>query len=358
MKAIGVRPTSEIRKTIAFAFLTLLIATMFAGLVPARNVDASGESTINLGITPLEYDGDYWNLTMAAGESRTLKVEVSNRADAGVAVRTYATDVYTIVNGGFGARLDGEPVTGVTTWLAYPGQTLTLEGGTALTRSFSVLVPMNTAPGEYITSLVAQNAEPTMGGPGGLSIRQVQRSVIAVVITVPGPRKPSLAIGPFSHKYLATNSVVLAQVSNTGNVRLKPAGELVVSRLDGLELARAPFTMDTFFAGDTTDIEIPFAQPLAPGNYVVALTLNFESGTASEVSGRLTVPEPTAAEAAGAPTGSAPLPAINQPPSPGSGVNDLPLIILSSGLILAAIGLGAWIFVVRRSRSKTAAARI
>ena len=52
------------------------------------------------------------------GTRATLQPEVASRT-AGVA-GTYATDVFTITNGGYGGRLRDAPQTGATTWLMHP----------------------------------------------------------------------------------------------------------------------------------------------------------------------------------------------------------------------------------------------
>ena len=328
----------------------LLLIVALAGFSAVRPSLADGPEQISLGIAPLEYKGQYFDLTMAPGESRALKVEVANHGAKQIAARTYAADVYTIINGGFGARLDGEPVTGTTNWLAYPPQTIDLPAGKGLTRSFTVTVPESAEPGEYITSLAVQNAEPTAAGNGGVEIKQVQRTVIAVAITVPGARTPALAIGPVGHKYLASKSILSAVLTNTGNVRLKPSGELVVSEKDGREISRVPLTMDSVYAGDTTSIEVPFEKALLPGDYRLTLTLNYEGGTASAVGVPLNVPKATLAEASGAPTGASTFATVNQQQPAAQAGRAAPITVMGGAAALALV-VALVIVRLRRRRS-------
>ena len=60
---------------------------------------------IRLVLRPVGQAGSYFDLTMKAGQARSLSVEVANAGTSTIAARTYAADVYTIVNGGFGGRL-------------------------------------------------------------------------------------------------------------------------------------------------------------------------------------------------------------------------------------------------------------
>ena len=108
---------------------------------------------IKLALLPVGQPGSYFDLTMRPGESRSFEITIANDGDSSIAARTYAADVYTIINGGFGARLRGEPETGMTSWLDYPTRVLQLAAGSRADSSFTVAVPAGTGPGEYITSL-------------------------------------------------------------------------------------------------------------------------------------------------------------------------------------------------------------
>ncbi len=314
----------------------LLLAIATAGLSPIRSTLADSGSQISLGIAPIDYAGQYFDLTMQPGESRELKVEVANHGDQQISAQTYAADAYSISGGGFGARLNSEPTTGTTLWLAYAPLTVDLPAGHGLTRPFSVTVPADAGPGEYITSLAVQNADPTVAGSGGVAIKQVQRTVIAVAITVPGPRTPALTIGPFEHGFLSSNSVISASLSNMGNVTLKPIGELVVSDMDGEEVSRFPVAMDSVYAGDAVQVEVPFEKALRPGDYRVTLTLDYEGGTARAVDVPLTVPRPTAAEAGGAPSGAGQAIAATQQQA-GSSLPALRWVLLVVGAVLLTV---------------------
>lgn len=256
------------------------------------------EEPVRLGISPLEYGGPYFDLTLRPGESRQLKVEVGNYGKGTTEARTFAADVYTIVNGGFGARLDNESQTRTTLWLDYPTKVVELAPGKGLQQTFTVIVPGDAVPGEYITSLVVQNARPIEGGGGDVALRQVQRQAIAVAITVPGARMPALTIDGFEYRQAAGASLIVVSLSNPGNVRLKPAGEFVLHDDKGSEVTRYPVIMDSFYAWTSTTVEIPFAGTLNPGSYAASLTLAAEGTSVTSGSVRVDVPEPKKAPAA------------------------------------------------------------
>jgi hypothetical protein len=215
--------------------------------------------------------GSFFDLTMSPGEQRSLAVDIANNGETPLLARTYAADVYTIINGGFGARLRDEARSGTTAWLEYPTDLLQLSVGSGIRRSFSVTVPADAVPGEYITSLVLENEEPFLQ-PGALTLNQVVRQAVAVVITVPGKRSPSLLIGAASHKVVAGVSVVAVAVQNTGNIRLKPLVTFALSDVAGTLVAQATVPMDAFYAETATFVEVPLAVLLPGGTYTVKLT--------------------------------------------------------------------------------------
>ena len=324
---------------VKFAALILGLLTGLISLLPAL---AEGPD-VNLGIAPLDYAGQYFDITLQAGETRELKVEVGNYGRDTARARTYPADVYTIVNGGFGAELDGDQPAGTTLWLDYPPKTLELEGGKALQQTFTVHVPADATPGEYITSLVVQNETPTTASSagGGIAIRQVQRKVIAVAITVPGPRLPALSIGEFEHKVVAGASVISAAVNNSGNVRLKLSGEFVLRDSEGAVVTRYPIAMDTFYAGTSTTVEVPFETTLLEGAYSASLQLSDVSGANALRSASLQVRIPNDAPPAAALSGSARA-GTNQTAPAGAGEpakSSVPWVPLGGGALAAVLVL-------------------
>jgi len=257
--------------------LVLSAVILLAGVLGAGSAFGA-EPQINLSLRPVDAEGAYFDLALRPGEARTLAVELANLGEVTIAARTYAADVYTIINGGFGARLRDEPTSGTTVWLDYPSDVTSLAPGNGVTRSFTVSVPADAAPGEYITSIILENDVPIQG-TGSVTLDQIVRQAMAVVISVPGPRLPGLTIGTASHKIATERSTVAVVVENTGNVRLRPVANFVLRDASGAQVSQAQVPMDTFYAHTATLVEVPLAALLQPGQYTVGLVL--EDGAAS-----------------------------------------------------------------------------
>jgi hypothetical protein len=330
----------------------LLGLVLVAFALPGATLAGNGQ--IKLALLPIGQAGSFFDLTMTPGASRSLEVRIANDGPAALAARTYAADVYTIINGGFGARLRDTAATGMTTWLDYHSEVVVLPAGKAIRRAFTVTVPANAGPGEYITSLVLENDTPIVNG-GAVMLDQIVRQAVAVVVTVPGARAPRLAIGPATHKVVAGTSVVSIAVENTGNVRLKPTVGFTLFDAAGRTISKATVRMDTFCAHTETFVEMALATLLAPGSYTVRLTLQDASEGARAESDRITLIVEAPPESAG---GDGTVPGFIEVIQ-NSGAGQMSLAIRSVA-ILAGLALAffiAWRVVILRRRRLTGISR-
>ncbi len=346
MSSTDGRPDAR-RHAFRLAAVALLCAVV-TSLVPGAILAADAQ--IRLSLLPVGQPGPYFDLVLRPGESRTVAVEIGNAGDAAITARTYAADVYTITNGGFGGRLRDEPQTGATRWLSYPTDVLELGVGSRTRRSVEITVPRGTGPGEYITSLVLENDQPIAEG-GPVALAQIVRQAIAVVVTVPGRRTPALAIDEATHSVVGGRSVVSVAVRNIGNVRLEPVARLSLFDAHGALLSKATVQVGTFYAATGALIEVPLAALLEPGIYSVDVTMDDAGqGATTERSGlTFVVTSPTADTATGGL-----LPGLTVAiENAGDGQISLPVwaFVVLAGLLTTA-GLG-WLIGARRQRRTT-----
>lgn len=250
--------------------------SVLAGLIGLVTLTASAPAhaaaaTAKVGVVAVGQAKAYFEVTLAPGESRRLSVQVSNPGTIPVAARTYAAEVYSLINGGFGANLRDAASGGTTAWLSFRPETLNLKQGAAVTEEFTVSAPRGAAPGEYISSIAVEHSLPAQGG--GIALKQVTRQVVAVAITVPGPLVAGLSTGAGRHTIVAGHSVVAIGVENTGNTHLHPEGELVVTNAAGTVVHRGAVTMDTVYAHTDTAVEQTLDRLLPEGTYTISATL-------------------------------------------------------------------------------------
>lgn len=219
-------------------------------------------------------DGSHLSVELLPGQTADLDVIIGNRDSRHLMLRTYAADAYTLVNGGFGVRSESEPITEPTSWLVYPAETYDLQPGATIERVVGVTVPPDTPPGVYLAGIVVETAEP-IALEGAAIFNQVIRKAIGVTVIVPGPMVGEGTVGMPMIEGDTSSAWLMVPIENTGNVSLRPQGELVMSRGHRVVLT-APITMRPVYAGDQTLIEIGLPTQLEAGEYTVSLELTDE----------------------------------------------------------------------------------
>ncbi len=323
--------------------IALVSVLLLAFVAPGTAFASEGDFTLVL--APIGQAGPYFDLTMRPGERARFEVDLANGGDTSTAARTYATDVFTITNGGYGGRLRDAAQTGATTWLTYPTAVLDLPAGGHARRSLTVTVPLDAGPGEYISSLVLEN-DVAVRNSGGVAFDQFVRQAIAVVITVPGAREPELRLGEAHHEIVAGRSVVSIAVENSGNVRLKPIVAFVLRDATRTEVSRKTFQMDTFYARTDTLVAVSLAALLPAGSYTIELAL-VDEPQGVEASGMIGL----LIEALGAGGNVAVAGPGLTPVGPGGAPQPTDLAVVVLATVLTALGLAAVILV--RSRRRT-----
>jgi hypothetical protein len=187
-------------------------------------------------------DGDFFTLEAEAGTTNELTVVLGNADDEVLSLRTYANDTVPMTNGGFSIAEEHAEPTGTATWIDYEAETFDFEPGEGVERTFTVTIPEDAAPGQYIAGLALQTAEP-LEVEGTSLFNQIIRKTIAVFIIVPGPEQPAFTLG---EPELLTDGAldrIVIPVENSGNVLVKPQGELTLTDASGKTVVTAPIAL-------------------------------------------------------------------------------------------------------------------
>lgn len=262
------------------AILAVSLATATPGLTAlAAQEGTPSPETPQFGLAPSgEIGSGYFDLSLDPGASVSLVAQLNNSGIA-VDLRAFVANVSNPPNGGFAAGEEDEELTGTSLWVDFAAESFSMEPGTSRDLAFTVTVPADAAPGQYITSLVVRTQE-AVPIAGTTAFDQVIRSAIPILITVPGPVSPSFEIGEPGFNIESDNRLVVPIV-NTGNVLVKPGGTLTVTTPDGEPVVSAPVQMDSVYAGFTSSIMIGLPDQLTPGPYLVSLDLADQATGAS-----------------------------------------------------------------------------
>jgi hypothetical protein len=281
-----------VRRYVLIPLLMILLLTV------ATTVSAAQDDAVRLGIEPVGSDQHFFDLTLDPGESTELTFRFGNHGEVATRAFVFSADVSTLHGGGMEMADVDDPRTGATEWLHFDQEELDLEPGEAVERTVTLSVPVDTAPGDYITALVIQNAEPVdISDDNGSQFDQTVRQGIAVAIDVPGDREPGLAILGVTHLESGGRSVIEVAVENTGNTHLRPRGTFEFMNAEGEVLAGSEVWLDTVYAGTETVLEVNFTEPLPPGDYLISVALeDEEAGTSASIDQidlAIAGPEPT-----------------------------------------------------------------
>jgi hypothetical protein len=320
------------------ALMTIGLAAAFPASAPGVAIVFAADPPIELAVEPVGEQGSFFERSLNPGESAELVVNLANYGETATRARTFAADVYPIINGGFGARLRDEPRSGTTLWLDYPTDVVTIEPGQAIRRTFSVTVSSDAQPAEYITSIVIENEDPLPAGEG-VAFNQFIRSAVAILITVPGATEASLDLGDARHSFLNGRSVVGVAINNTGDLLLRPGGSFSITTEDGEQIDARQVAMDSVYAHSSTWLEVVLDGGLAPGRYFANVDVADPDRGGAAVGARLFVvgedTGPGSSRPAAQSTDTIDLPVIGQVDS-GIGA----VMAFGGGVVLCAVMIG------------------
>lgn len=216
--------------------------------------------------------GEYFEPVAAAGETVELTALLGNTGDEVQSLRIYALDAFTADGGGFGFADDGPANDDVTGWLDFPDEAFSIEPGQGVEVGFTLTIPEGTPPGQYITALAAEHADASEI-PGSTMFNQKTRFVVPVFITVEGDVSPGFDIGDI--RLEADEDRVTAEIDlrNTGDVRVRPQGEVSIMDAGGELVTTIPVDMRSIYARDETTLRRRVPALVESGTYDVTVSL-------------------------------------------------------------------------------------
>jgi hypothetical protein len=121
-----------------------------------------------------DYSTGYFDdVEVAPSSSVKLTAAIVNQGTDPVSLHTYKMNALSAANGGFLSGNEADSPVGATAWIDYPSFDLDVAPGEQQTVTFTVTVPPDTAPGQYISGLgvVTKEAEQI---PGSEALSQVR----------------------------------------------------------------------------------------------------------------------------------------------------------------------------------------
>jgi hypothetical protein len=218
----------------------------------------------------------YAKLTMPAGTSATRHLIVGNGTRRTKRFFVSPVDGLTGQTSGAVYANRQDRVRKAARWVTPAIRMLSVPARSHARVGFTVRVPAGTQAGQYLAGLAVEDATPQVSAARpGFQVKQVRRTVVGVLVTVPGhqrfqPRLTSLDIKELPGPHAASVQVGLA---NAGQKLAKPRLEVA---LEGPDAYRRTLSrrLDTVLPGDTITYPYAWADSLASGRYEVTATLS------------------------------------------------------------------------------------
>jgi Bacterial protein of unknown function (DUF916) len=238
---------------------------------------ATSAATGGIGVAPAHSDPSrpvtqaYFALEVSPGGNASDAVVVSNTASAPANVLVYAVDGVTGATSGAVYANRGDPVHRAGAWITVAASSITVPAESRSTVAFTVRVPAGTASGDHLAGIAFENAHPSTSA-GRLAVTTVSRSVIGILVHVPGPSTFHLHIDRAQIvQQPGGGPEVVLTLGNDGTVIGKPSLALTVYGPSGYQ--RFVYReLDTLLPGDTIPYPVPLPDSLAGGDYRVEVS--------------------------------------------------------------------------------------
>jgi hypothetical protein len=258
--------------------IAALAVLVTAVLVPAAHAATPAGAVFGLRAVGNPKLG-YFVYPVAPGKSVKGAVIVSNTGTKTGSVRIYAADGGTGATTGTVYLTDAHPFR-AGSWIQLATARLTLAPGRFKRVPFTVHVPADAKPGEWVGGVVAESTTAARSTrtkqKAGVQIKIRNQTIIAVQVNVPGARRAAFSVGAVKTGGQRGYQQLIVHLANTGNVLRKPTGKVEVLK-SGHLVETLPFVMDTFLPQTSIDYPILLKKALAPGDYQARVSLSFPS---------------------------------------------------------------------------------
>ncbi|GIM91459.1 WxL protein peptidoglycan domain-containing protein [Paractinoplanes toevensis] len=263
------------RKIVA-ALLATLVSALFAAPAHAEG----GDVTWTVRTAANSYGDDRTSYSYAINPGGTIKdaMVVANRGKAPLNLAVYTADGYTTDSGQLDLRNRDVKAVAVGTWARPAGATITVPPGKTVEVPFTVTLPDNATPGDYVGGIVTSLTQPSSTE----TINVERRLGIRIKLRVGGDLKPALSIENLSvdwhgsvNPFAKGDAAVSYTIHNTGNATLSATQALRVEgpfgmfRTDAAKIAAPP----ELLPGESWKVSVPVHAVAAAFDLVATATV-------------------------------------------------------------------------------------
>lgn len=234
-----------------------------------------------LGIYPNESEWDENNsltkawfiYTLKPGEVKEAKVDIINQSDQSVEVKIYPVDAVTTKDGAFAPQSEDREKIDVGAWITMSASELSLKPNKTKAVDFTIKVPENAEVGDHMGAIIVQGKE-IPEAEKGTAMQVVTRVGARIYLTVPGEMIKELELGDFSYKIEEGQVVFYLTLTNKGNVRISPKGEIEIKDKSGNVVDKIKITEREVFPKDTIVLPTKWEKTMV-GKFTALATVSY-----------------------------------------------------------------------------------
>jgi hypothetical protein len=278
---------------VASGAVAIATLALFAGAAPAAAA-TKGTDTVTAYPAPgskLAPQGPYYRLEAGPGQAVTQTVHLVNHNKHDIDVRVAGLDGYTSDATGASYTTPGRVATKTGTWIVVSTPELTMAPSEARDVTFTLHVPQNAKPGEYLGAIglwvpLASSSTTQPGGQqAGFAVTLQGERVIAVEVVVPGPTKATLAVTGVTPAAGPDGLRLQIGIANTGNSFTTGSGVVTVADTK----LNYPFRIDTFVSHTAITLRVPWTRTVVPGSHDVSVKLTYANGRVTTWNGNVAI---------------------------------------------------------------------
>jgi hypothetical protein len=237
--------------------------------------------------------GHFYLLDANPGDSITQNFRVVNPNDHAVTVMIEPVDAGTGERTGVQMGKPGSAKALTSRWIVVSSPQITLAPNMARDVPFTVHVPPNVTPGQYLAAMSASvplsaadtKAAAAPAGKAGFSMAVRFQRAIAVEIDIPGPRAPELAVSGADPMALPGGIQLGVHIANNGNAFAHGTGVVRVADTN----TDFSFKVDTFVPGTAIVYPVQWTKSVVPGTHHVQVDLTYEGGRRTSWNGDIVI---------------------------------------------------------------------
>lgn len=232
--------------------------------------------------TTIRIDEARVRIEMAAGETKTGQIHITNPTDGTVSVRVYTED-WEYLDTGNGDKdffPAGTLPNSASPWITYFPNQLTIEPFGKVSVDYTVAAPAEASGGTRYSILFFETSLGVGKNEEGANVSVAGRIGSLIYVDIAGQvrREGKIESIEFSPGTGNRPAVIRPVFKNSGNTSLTVEGEFLLMDAEGMVKARAKLNPIYSREGSTTSQETEWAGRLAPGSYDGVFTFDLGEG--------------------------------------------------------------------------------